>query len=167
MRVLRQGTAATIIVGLFIDWSDAKTPLSDNDAFDPTDLACELIKGAVSADLTLAKTGGDNNINLTGKGQATLTITAANVDTLGRLRISFTNKVTGGISSDLILAFCEDFTVLSKEAYDRMHGELTSRVQDKTTLEITHYAADGVTPILVESVTEDENTIEVSKADPV
>jgi hypothetical protein len=166
MRFLRQGTAVTIVIGQFIDWSDAKSPVIDNDAFDPADLVCEIIKGSVAALLTLTKSGGDNDMNMTGHGNATLELTAANTDTLGHLRISITNAAPGGIGTDYILPFAEDFTVISKEAYDRTHGVLTKKVQDKTTLALTTYAADGTTPVLVENVTETLSEIAWQKADP-
>jgi len=105
MRYLRQNTAVTIVVGLFVDYSDGKTLLRDNDEFDPTDIVCELVKGNSSSELTLSKTGGDNDINLTGKGLATLELTAGNVATLGQLRLSFTDAIVDSFPTETILAF--------------------------------------------------------------
>lgn len=120
MRYLKQSTAITIVVGQFVDFSDGKTLLTDNNDFTPADLVCELVKGNSSSELTLTKTGGDNDINLTGKGLATLELTAANVGTLGQLRLSFTNAISGGYSTETILPFIEDFEVLPANVYDSM-----------------------------------------------
>jgi len=120
MRYLKQNTAVTIVVGLFVDYADGKTLLTDNVTFDPTDLVCELIKGNSSSELTLSKTGGSNDLNLTGKGMATFELAVGNVDTLGQFRLSFTNDEPGGVSTETILAFCEDFEVLPANVYDSM-----------------------------------------------
>ena len=112
MRFLKQNTAITIPVGLFVNFSDGKTLLTDNDAFDSTDIVCECIKAdGNSSELTLTKTGGANNINLTGKGQATLVLAAGNVDTAGSLRLSFTNAIKNGYSTETVLPFVEDFEI--------------------------------------------------------
>jgi hypothetical protein len=112
MRYLKKNTAITVVVGPLVDWADGKTLLTDNNTFDPTKLHCELVKNATSETLTLTKTGGNNNINLTGYGLATLTLTAANTNTEGSLRISLTNAVIDGYSSDYILVTHEDYRIL-------------------------------------------------------
>ena len=113
MSFLKQNTAIAVPVGPFVNFSDGKTLLTDNDAFDPTDIVCECIKAdGNSSELTLTKTGGANNINLTGKGQATLVLAAGNVDTAGSLRLSFTNAIKNGYSTEIVLPFVEDFEII-------------------------------------------------------
>jgi hypothetical protein len=112
MRYLRKNTAVTVVVGPLVDWADGKTLLTDNATFDPTKLTCELVKNATSQILTLSKTTGDNIITLTGHGLATLTLSAANTDTEGSLRISITNAVVGGYPTDYILPSHEDYRIL-------------------------------------------------------
>lgn len=122
MRYLRQNTAVSIVVGPFVDWQNGKSLLRDNDDFVPADIVCELVKGISSSLLTLTKTGGDNDIVLTGKGLATLELTAANVDTLGPLRLSFTDALVEGFPTQTILSFVEDFMVLPAGVYDSLVG---------------------------------------------
>jgi hypothetical protein len=119
MRYLRQSTATTVVVGPLIDYNDGKTPLMDNETFTAGDISCELVKGATSAEITVSKTGA-NAFNLTGSGLASMALTATNTDTAGTLRLSFTNTITGGYSSETILPFSEDFTVLTADAYDAL-----------------------------------------------
>jgi len=125
---LRQNTAVTVNIGPLLDWRDARTPLIDNVAFDATDLAARLIKGSTGTSLTLSKSGGDNNINLDGYGSATLTLTAANVDTCGSLQIVIINAVTEGISSDLIGPVAAAFSVLSPAEWDRKYAAAVQAV---------------------------------------
>lgn len=120
MRFLKKSTAVTIVIGPLRDWADGKTLLIDNDTFDPANLHCELIKGSTSSALTLAKTGVDNNINLTGYGMATLTLTATDTATAGQLRIGIINAVVDEYSTDYILPIVEDFTILHADAYDAL-----------------------------------------------
>jgi len=122
LRYLRQNTAVSVVVGPFVDWQNGKSLLRDNDDFVPADIVCELVKGISSSELTLTKTGGDNDITLTGKGLATLELTAANVDTLGPLRLSFTDALVeaSGFPTQTILSFVEDFTVLPAGVYDAL-----------------------------------------------
>lgn len=122
MRYLRQNTAVSIVVGPFVDWQNGKSLLRDNADFVPADIVCELVKGIASSTLTLTKTGGANDIVLTGKGLATLELTAANVDTLGPLRLSFVDVLVNGFPSQTILSFIEDFTVLPASVYDSLIG---------------------------------------------
>jgi len=122
MTFLRQNTAITVVVGPFIDWSDGKTLLRDNDEFTPSDITAELVKGSSSSTLALTKTGGDNNMNLTGKGLATLTLTAANIDTPGQLKLCFVDAVPGGFPTETILPVEEDFIVLPANVYDALFG---------------------------------------------
>lgn len=124
MKYLRQNTAVSVVVGPFIDWQNGKSLLRDNGDFVPADIVCELVKGINSSVLTLTKTGGVNDIVLTGKGLATLELTAANVDTLGTLRLSFTDAIieSSGFPTQTILAFIEDFTVLPAGVYDALVG---------------------------------------------
>jgi hypothetical protein len=112
MRYLRKNTAITVVVGPLVDWADGKTLLTDNATFDPSKLHCELVKNSTSETLTLSKTTGDNLINLTGHGLATLTLSADNTDTEGSLRISLTNAVIDGYSTDYILPLTEDYRIL-------------------------------------------------------
>jgi hypothetical protein len=124
MRYLRQNTATVIVVGPFVDWQNGKSLLRDQADFVPADIVCELVKGSTSSELTLTKTGGSNDIVLTGKGLATLELTAANVDTLGHLRLSFTDKLVSGFPTQTILSFAEDFMVMPAAAYDALFGNL-------------------------------------------
>jgi hypothetical protein len=124
LRYLRQNTAVSVVVGPFVDWQNGKSLLRDNADFVPADIVCELVKGIASSTLTLTKTGGNNDIVLTGKGLATLELTAANVDTLGPLRLSFTDALVAGsgFPTQTILSFVEDFMVLPAGVYDSLIG---------------------------------------------
>jgi len=122
---LRQNTAVTITIGQFINWTDSKTPLWQalgftNDNFAPTILTCYLTKGSVQSELTLSKTTGDNKMNLLPDSQASFTLAAGNIDTCGRLILSFINKTVG---QEIILegkTFV--FEVVSQAFYDVMMG---------------------------------------------
>jgi len=127
VRYLKQNTAVTIVVGPFVDWKNAKSLLRVDADFVPAKITCELIKGNTSSTLTLTKTGGDNDIVLTGKGLATLELTAANVDTLGQLRLCFADAMISGYPTQTILTFVEDFSVLPANVYDSLFG--TSKLQ--------------------------------------
>jgi hypothetical protein len=124
MIYLRQNTAVSVVVGLFVDWQNSKSLLRDNADFQPSDITCELVKGITSSTLTLTKTGGVNDIVLTGKGLATLELTAANVDTPGPLILSFADalRVVDGFPTQTILSFKEDFMVMPAEVYDALIG---------------------------------------------
>lgn len=105
MNYLKQSTACTITIGQLMSWADGKTTLwtalgSTNDNFDPTLLKCYLTKGSTQTELTLAKTTGDNQMNLLADSQATFTFSVGDVDTCGRLTLSFVNKTAG---SEVIL----------------------------------------------------------------
>jgi hypothetical protein len=127
MLFLIQGVATTIPVGLMKSFLDGKTLLTDNDAFDPTDIVCELVKSdGTSTTLTLTKTGDTNNINLTGQGLASFVLTAANLDTTGFLRLSFTNAIKEGTLTDKILPFIEDVIVVSEGNGYKISGEVVS-----------------------------------------
>lgn len=119
---LRQSTATTIVIGPFVDWGNGKIVLREDADFDPTDVVCEIVKGATSSTLTLTKTGGTNNLILTGNGQATLTLTSEDTNTLGSLRICIANKLYSGISTEVILPIIEYFTVYPAEVYDAFFG---------------------------------------------
>lgn len=120
MRYLRKNTAVTVVIGPLVDWADGKTLLTDNAAFDPSKLHCELVKNSTSETLTLSKTTGENLINLTGYGLATLTLTADNTNFEGELRISLTNAVVDEYSSDLILPYVENWQVYPPEVYTQI-----------------------------------------------
>jgi ABC-type transport system substrate-binding protein len=98
---LAQNEATTVLIGPLFDWGDSKTLLFDalggNDNFDPDTVVITLFKGTTATVLSdVAKTGGTNNINLVNAGMATLSLTAANVDTAGPLTIALTNATAGG-----------------------------------------------------------------------
>jgi hypothetical protein len=122
MQFLRQNTAVNISVGPFIDWADGKSLLRLNDDFDPADLNCELVKGSTGQNLTLTKSGGNNDINLSGNGLAVMELTVGNTDTAGPLRLFFSNAVESEIPTDTILPFIEDLFVLTADAYDAFAG---------------------------------------------
>ena len=146
MRYLKQNTAVTIVIGSLVDWADGKTLLRDNEDWVPADITCELIKGSSSSTLTLTKTGGSNDCNLTGKGQATLELTASDTDTAGQLRLSFANKITDAYSSNVILPFVEDFMVLAANVYDSLTGS------DKLQVDSVQIDYDGPTNAEVTSL---------------
>lgn len=123
MRYLRKNTAVTVIVGPLVDWADGKTLLTDNAAFDPSKITCELIKNATSQILTLSKTTGENLINLTGTGMATLTLSSSNTDTEGGLRLVLSNAIADSYSSDLVLPLTEDFTVYGEGVWAALFEE--------------------------------------------
>jgi hypothetical protein len=140
MRYLKHNTAIEITIGPIIDWMDGKTLLVDNEAFDPAQIQCELIKPTGRSTLTLTKVGGDNNVNLTGTGMATLTLTAADTGSLGSLRLFFSNAVVEGFPTDIILPFVEDFEVLQPDVYE------TTAAYTQTIDEITHIPVDAENP---------------------
>jgi len=139
---LKEDTAVTVLVGPLVDWANGKTILADNDDFDPNDIVCRLVKGASESTLTLTKTGGDNNINLTGYGMATLTLTASNVDTAGRLQLQFCDAVSSGYPTETILPFARSYslfadnTAISKfdEGSDTVTTDTASREASKATV---------------------------------
>ncbi|HBG77500.1 MAG TPA: hypothetical protein DDW84_01440 [Phycisphaerales bacterium] len=122
---LRQNTATTITVGHFRDWSDGKAVLTDNNDFDVNDIVCELAIGSENRILPLKKTGdaNDNILTLTGYGLATLTLCPNDVNVAGNLMLSFTSYTDPcGVSTDTILAFREDYTVLPANTYDSLYA---------------------------------------------
>jgi hypothetical protein len=118
--LLRYNTATTVTVGPLIDYTDARSPIIDNDVFDPTDLVCRLYKGATGSTLTLSKTSGNNDMVLDGYGMASLELTAGNVDTCGLLRVLIINSITDGVSSKYTLPVTADFMVVPAAVYDSL-----------------------------------------------
>ena len=115
MNELKQNTATTIMLPRqLFDYGDSKTllyeALGGNDNFDPTKLICTLTKNATQSVLTLTKSGGDNDMNLVSDGLATFEFTAGNVDTLGKLILSFTNATVG---SEVIFPLSFEFFVVA------------------------------------------------------
>lgn len=113
-RPLRQSTATTVVVGPFLDDTDGRTAES---ALTVASIDVDLYKHAataVSTSITPAASGSDNDMVHTANGHYSIELTAANTDTLGRLRLSF--NVAGA------LPVWEDFVVLPANVYDSLYG---------------------------------------------
>jgi hypothetical protein len=106
MRFLRQSTATAVVVGPFLDKSDALTPktaLADQSAVG------RLVKVGTGAAFVAASWAHD------GLGGYAVGLTTAHTDTVGRLRLAFSDPAT----------YCpvwEDFSVLSAAIYDWLFG---------------------------------------------
>lgn len=106
MRFLRQSTAATAIVGPFVDKTDGITPktaLADQSANG------RLVKAGTGAAFTAASWAHD------ALGHYLVGLSTAHTDTVGRLRLSFSDPTT-------YAPVWEDFTVLSAAVYDSLFG---------------------------------------------
>jgi hypothetical protein len=110
MRFLRQSTAATAIVGPFLDKTDGVTPrtaLADQSAVG------RLVKAGTGGAFAAASWAHD------ALGHYLVGLSTAHADTLGRLRLSFSDPTT-------YAPVWEDFTVLSAAVYDSLFA-VTSR----------------------------------------
>jgi hypothetical protein len=116
MRFVRQSTAATVTVGPFIDKTDgvtAETGLADQSANG------RLVKNGTGAAFTASSWAHD------AQGNYLVGLSTSHTDTIGRLRLSFSDAAT----------YCpvwEDFMVLDEAVYDVLFG---------TTAPSTHTAA--------------------------
>lgn len=123
MRELRYNTATTVVVGPLIDISDG---IATVDAATVADIDCGLVKqGTAGASITLTASGGDNDMTpvANNPGHYSLELTAGNVDTVGRLRITFNDP-------DVFLPLWEDFEVLAQAEYDRKYGTGAHSVEE-------------------------------------
>lgn len=108
--------ATTVLLGQFMSYADGKTTLYDalggNANFVASKITCTLTKGTTQTVLgALAKTGTDNDINLTADGNATFELSAANLDTEGDLILAFTNTTVG---DEVILPCSFSFEVVEE-----------------------------------------------------
>jgi hypothetical protein len=106
MRFLRQSTATAVVVGPFLDKSDALTPKT---ALADQSSNGRLVKVGTGAAFVAASWAHD------GLGGYAVGLTTAHTDTVGRLRLAFSDPTT----------FCpvwEDFSVLPGVMYDWFFG---------------------------------------------
>jgi hypothetical protein len=106
LKFLRQSTAATIVVGPFVDKS---TALSLTTLTDQSAKGWIVKNGATGSAPTLTSWSHD------AQGEYLVGLTTVHTDTVGRFRISFYDSAT-------YLAVWEDFSVLSQVVYDSIFG---------------------------------------------
>lgn len=116
MRPLRRNTATAILFGPMLDDTDGKTPET---ALTVTSFDADLYKASDShpltkSDLTVTASGGSNDCAHVANGYYSLELTAGNVDTAGRLRLSI--NIAGA------LPIWEEFVVLPETVYDALYG---------------------------------------------
>lgn len=109
MNLLRQNTAASVLLGPFLDDVDGKTPETALDAA-ATDV--DLYKGVTKSDIADTDSGGDNDFAHVANGYYSLELTAGNVDTPGPLRL--TVNATGA------LPLWADYQVVPAAVYDAL-----------------------------------------------
>jgi hypothetical protein len=159
MQTLEHNTAATVAIGLAVDWRDGKTLLTETPTL--TDLACTLYKNGTASSKTLT-----GSLTVDAAGMLLLELTADDTDTPGQLTIVLTNAVVDGYPTDVILPRQADFAVLAAAEYAAwIAGEdPTLLLPDATLLTaeqragldqlwafgeaITYHPADG-TPVLI------------------
>lgn len=131
MRYLRQSTAATVLVGPFLDKADGvteKTALTSQTG--------RITKAGTAAAFTPASWAHDAN------GNYLVGLSTGHTDTVGRLRVGFQDAAT-------YLPVWEDFHVLSAAVYDWLFGA-TAPLTDKAGFSLsqafpTNFAALAIT----------------------
>lgn len=115
MRFLRQNTASDIILCSkqpITDCVDGKTPV---ESLTLADITAAIYKGTIRTVITLTASGGDNNLVHIADGFWKLSLSAANLDTVGRFKITLRDD-------DIFLAVSEDFMIMPAAVYDSLHG---------------------------------------------
>lgn len=118
-------TTVDLIVGPFIDFADGKTTIRDT--IDTADIVCYVMKNPYSAMapepyiLTLSS----GNFTQHGNGYATLSLDTEDTNVPGPLRVAFDNAIVGGYSTETILPFCEQLTVVNQHSYPITWGAMT------------------------------------------
>ena len=116
MRFLRQSTAVSKIVGPFLNATDGVTLM---DSLTVTDITCWLFKGVANSELTITAAGGGvNDMAHVAVAEYSIELTAGNTDTLGSVRLNFTEDVGGSAP------FPEDFEVITQAQYDVWFGSV-------------------------------------------
>ena len=157
MQFLRADTAATILIGPFLDKTDGITP--------ETSIALGVADSA-----EIMKHDGTTFVDISGrtfthkeKGMYTLALTASDTDTEGRLTIFISDE------SECLPVWAE-FMVMRANVYDSMFGTdnlfekaakvlVNKAVQNKSTGAIEYYDDDGQTVILTHTPTDEESAI--------
>ena len=127
MQVLKQSTAQTIILGPFVDDTDAVTP---EDALVIAAADVRLSKNGAA--FGAASAGGTHDEN----GYYRVTLAAGDDDTLGRLRVAC--FMAGA------LPVWEDFTVVTASAYNELHGGASGWAVQTYTVTVGGAACEGV-----------------------
>jgi len=110
VRYLREDTAVTVVVGPFVDKSDAVTPITSL-TYQST-LNGRAVSNGTGAAYTPANAGAWVH---DGNGYYLAALAVADVPTVGRFRLEFSDPNT-------FLPVWEDFTVLSAAVYDTLFG---------------------------------------------
>jgi len=103
------------------DCVDGKTPI---EALTLGDITAAIYKGTTRSAITLTASGGDNNFTHIADGYWKLSLTAANVNTLGQLKITLRDD-------DVFLPVSEVYEVLPVNVFDSLFGT------DKLQVDIT------------------------------
>lgn len=110
MMFVQQNMQVNVVLGPFVDWRDGKTLLTETPTL--TDLTCTVYKNGTPSTLVLT-----DRLTVDSAGMGTLTLSAAEVDTLGPLVVLIANAVVDGFSTDVILPVDAAFMVLSSTEY--------------------------------------------------
>ncbi len=108
MNFLKQNTACEIILGPILDCVDGKTPV---ETLTLSGITAAIYKGSTRTVITLTASGGDNNLTYVDDGYWKLTLTAGNLDTSGRFKITLRDD-------DVFLAVVEDFMIQPEAVYN-------------------------------------------------
>lgn len=106
MRYLRQSTTATVVVGPFLNPTDAVTPVTE---LTDQSASARLVKNGAGTPLSLQSWSHD------GAGHYVAGLPASATDTIGRLRIRFADPTR-------YLPVWEDYSVVSAQVYDSLFG---------------------------------------------
>lgn len=145
MQELRQSTATAVIVGPFLDDGDGKTP---EEALTIASIDADLYKFSnthplTATSITLTASGGSNDCAHVDNGYYSLELTATDVGTLGRMRL--TMNIAGAIP------VWEEFAVIPANVWDSRYSsdklqvhvdEMTAGIITNTVLATDAIGAD-------------------------
>jgi len=160
---LKQSNATVITLGPFVSEEDAFT---SNTNLDVANVTVEIFKqsdifaSASSATITPTVSGGSNDMGHMSKGFYKLELTAAQVDTVGRLRI-------GAVSTGNVLPVWENFTVIDPNSYEALYSGTGVGTDDKylisaNAVDSTAVAASGANMVADHAIRRTLQNIEAS-----
>lgn len=130
MTFLKADTAVDVIVGPALDKTDGVTPET---ALTVASIDFDMYKGSTLQTRTLVAsgaTGTQRNFVHSAKGMWTISLTTADVDTEGILRLYFEYAAE-------MLPFWEDFTVVNANVYDSLFAAATTDYLQVDTIQVT------------------------------
>lgn len=122
MVILKQHTAATVLIGPLVGWRDGKTLLTETPAL--SDLACVLYKNGQGQTLDLSGV-----FQVDSNGMGALDLSAQQTDTAGRLEILLKNAIVENYPSDTILPRTAAFFVLPAAGWQALVSVISGKME--------------------------------------